>query len=209
MRPLPVIACAALAGVLVGCFWNQRPTVAAPVQDTFTSAKQMGLDRLPGQEANLILAGTEVPVELREVKKEGQMVVVLEAHGQIIEEERYVSDGDGFRFAGLSGETFDPPITLARFPMEVGKEWEWAGDACLGPICKPATGKVTSTEETLNLPGGVYRTVRIEVELVVDTGGKEKAARTLRFWVAPEHGIVRREFGFGSTREPRSHKSGS
>jgi hypothetical protein len=54
----------------------------------------------------------------------------------------------------------------------------------------------------LNLAGGPYATIRAHVALVLDTGSPEPAKRELMFWFVPKKGIIKRDFGAISTREP-------
>ncbi len=176
--------------------------------ERIADAAALGADKLPYTKARLILAGTEVPVEVQEVRSGESFVLRLVSHGEILEEERYESGPGGFRFLGGSGETFDPPIPLVRLPMTVGESWDWTGVAALGPTEKRATAKVTSGRERLNLASGVHDAIKVAVSLSVETSPQQTAKRELTFWIEPNRGVVRREFGAGSTREPRPRDSG-
>lgn len=160
-------------------------------------------DQLPYRDARLILSGTELPVEMSKTREGDVVVFHLLAHGEELETERYESDSAGFRFVGGSGETFKPAIPLVRYPLRVGETWEWAGQTALGPTEKPAKATITTQSERLNLASGVHNAIRVGVALRIETG-RHEAKRDLTFWIAPKAGVVRREFGAGSAREPRN-----
>lgn len=205
MRLLPLASIAALAGALTGCFLKQADQQQAgpPSGKTYAKIEDLGADKLPYTKAKLILAGTPLNVTMERVAKGEAIMFNLSAGEEVLETEHYTGDDHIFRFAGLSDETFTPAIPIARFPLTVGETWDWEGEASLGKNRKAAKASLATTSETVNLAGGVYECVVVTANLVVSSDGTD-SKRTLKFWIQPQKGIVKREFGFSSTREPRA-----
>jgi hypothetical protein len=199
----PAAAVAAAAFVLTAGLGCPQPSRQQPPSDRFDDAASLGADRLPADTADLILTGTRIPVELKG-RREGQSFVLeVLAHGEVVETETYVATDRQFGFASLSGESFEPPIPLVEYPFQVGDSRQWSGKAVLGPTGRPAKAAVTTSHEKLNLASGALSAIQVAVELEVVTGPKTTAGRRLTFWLVPQKGVVRREFGSSSLREPR------
>lgn len=205
MRAWTLAIIAAFAGALTGCLLKPTGAQQPLPQDgkSFAKADELGADQLPYEKARLILAGTPLNVTMSKRAKPDGVEFDIKAGEETLEVERYQLDDHGFRFSALSDETFVPPIPLARFPgFKTGETWDWSGQAGLGPNKKPATATLTSTWETVNLAGGVAECVVVSANLVVKSDGTD-SKRVLKFWIQPKKGIVKREFGYSSTREPR------
>jgi hypothetical protein len=171
---------------------------------TFASQDSITPDALPYTNARLLLAGTEVKVTMTRRASPGQVIFDLSARDVVLESEKYLSDDKAFSFVGLSDETFQPAIPLVVYPFSIGDDWTWSGTANLGPNSKPAEAKLTCLPEKLNLPGGVYDCVLVTADVIVQASRGVPSKRTLKFWFQPKSGLVKREFGFSSTREPAS-----
>jgi hypothetical protein len=65
-----------------------------------------------------------------------------------------------------------------------------------------ATSDITAKRETVNLAGGQFETILIDVKLSYTAGGTKPTQRALKFWFSPGKGLVKRELGMSSTREP-------
>ena len=66
-----------------------------------------------------------------------------------------------------------------------------------------ASATVSTSTETLRLTTtGSTPSVLVVVDLEIESGGQEPAKRKLRFWFVKDRGVVQRQFGIGSTREP-------
>lgn len=161
---------------------------------------------LPYTRGALVLAGTAVPVELAQTRSGNTLGLELRAHGKLVERERYIADGNGFRLQEASGETYDPPLPLLQFPMTVGQSWNWEGKVLSAGSSRPASATVVSSMEKLNAPGGPYDCVVVRVDLEIETGAGEPVKRALRLWFARGQGIVQREFGATSTRQPMAQQ---
>ncbi len=157
--------------------------------------------RLPYDKGSLILGGSAIPVDLERADEPVGFRFDLKAHGEVVEQEFYVLEKWGFLFRGVKGESYDPAIPLLRFPAAVGEQWTWGGKV-LGPDTHDAKADISTSGETLNLAGGRFDAIRVLVEMQIGSRVGPPAERKLVFWFVPEKGIVKREFGSISTREP-------
>lgn len=202
MRPRHATGIAAVALCASGCGLLGATPSGHSVQvrdlDSFRP------DTLPYREGSLILAGTRLPVELQERRKDGRFEIVVLAHGKAVEVETYRAENGQFLFESLSGESFAPPIPILRFPLRSNDSWDWTGEFRLGPTARPAKATVATQPETLNLASGSLQATRVDIALTVETSKATTAERGLKFWLAPKAGVVRREFGASSLREPRA-----
>lgn len=188
--------------LLAGCGEHAAETGQAQPAGRLLTAEQLNPRHLAFSQARLILGGTEVPVQLETEEDRGKLKVRVLAKGVVVEVEDYVLDANTFRFAGVGGEAFSPPITLLKFPMRSVGEWTWGGTIVSDPISRAAQARVVSSDETINTPAGQFEAVRVEVELAIDAGAPQKAERKLTFWFVPGQGLIKREFGASSTRVP-------
>lgn len=195
--------------VFLGCDKGKQLHAAEPSIDVarFASAADLGPETLPYEQGSLILAGTSVKVKLVEKREPNRVAFQIIAQDEMVEEEVYEYDQTGFRFAASnfpgSGEMFEPAIPLVRYPLDTGDSWEWKGNMSYAKRPYPASATITSASERLNLAGGQFNTVRIDVMLKVETGGGQVSDKKLIFWIQPKQGVVKRQFGGTSTREPR------
>jgi hypothetical protein len=127
--------------------------------------------------------------------------------GVEIEREVYRVDSGGIFLESLgtgSGDQFDPPLTLIRFPAKKGDSVEWEGTYRYGNI-RAVEAKATSTTQTeqVSLATGSAEAIRVTVELELSDGSPNPAKRKLEFWFVNGSGPVKRDFGLNQTREPR------
>lgn len=153
-----------------------------------------------------ILTGSPVVTEVKTEKSVGQVQFDFLLYGTALDEEIYVYDDTFFRYVGSRIEEFDPGIPLLKFPFTVGDKWDWSGVYKTGGTERKAGAAIATSAEKLTTVGGEFSTVRVDVELSLESGAPESAKRKLTFWCAPKRGIVRREFQFGTTREPTPPK---
>jgi hypothetical protein len=160
-------------------------------------------DALPGKTSDMVLAGTRIPVQIV-TKHDGQeFMIELRAHGQTFEQERYVDGPTAFSFHGTSDETYVPDIDLVRFPMHVGDSWDWSGTVSSGGISRKASAEVKTSPKSLYFGDASAQAIEVEVDLsLFSQGEKLPASRKLKFDFVPGQGILRREFGDASVREP-------
>lgn len=210
MKTATLILAGVGAGIVAGCYLEKGGKSSDPGQVTgrqYVNEQSLQPAALPYKQTRIIMGGLEVPAEMSRKVEGKQVTFEITAKGEVLEQEHYENDDTGFRFASLSDESFNPPIPIIRYPFTVGEKWEWSGTAGLGQNIKQATAVVTSTQETLNLVTGVADCVRVTADLEVATGGPGKSKRPLKFWIEPGKGIVKREFAYSSTREPRPKTS--
>jgi hypothetical protein len=155
----------------------------------------------PGDEAILLLGGVRIPVKVARKEEDGRIMILLEAHGQVIDEEYYLQTAEGFLLVRAGEETYDPPVPLLRPQMRTDETWQWSGSMTAGQA-RPASAKVTNSVETLFVGGESLPAVRVDVGLEFESGGPAPAVRTLSFWFAKDRGLLKREFGSHSSRVP-------
>ncbi len=153
--------------------------------------------------AKLKIGEIEIPVEIVQTTKGEEMTIEISAHGQVFENETYQIGDKSFDLLDVAGEHYEPKLPLLRFPMRIGETWDWTGRMTAGEEPHKATATITSTSDSVLLPGsGSTDTVLVIVDLSIESGGPTPANRKLRFWFAKDKGLVKRQFGIGSSREP-------
>ena len=170
----------------------------------FAQASELKPETLPYEEGYLVLAGTQIPMGIEEVRENGKLTFKIKTNGALIEDETYEFDETGFRFVAGPGVAFSPAIPLIRYPVKSGETWKWAGTMAQSDVSYQATADITAKNETLNIPAGQFETLYVEVNMRLEVGTPEPAIRLLKFWFVPNQGVFRREFGASSTREPRT-----
>lgn len=189
---------AAAGAALIGCACSKAPGGSGP---SLRDAQVFKPDATPGEKAKLVLAGTELPVEVKRRMDGKEVVLELWAHGEIVQQERYLSSPEAFSLVMAGGERYEPALTLLKFPMEIGDAWEWKGKLSAGDIQREATAKITTSSMQVYVPEPESG-VKVTVDMSLDSGAPTPAKRTLTFWFVEGRGVVKREFGSGSTREP-------
>ena len=152
--------------------------------------------------AELKLADIEIPVEVSQKLNGKEMTVELLSYGQVFEKEIYRAEDDSFCLVDAAGEKYTEPLPLLKFPMNVGDGWRWTGTMTSGSEPHKASARVSTSTEQLLLPSGPAESVLVVVDLEIDGGSPTPATRKLRFWFAMGKGLVKRQFGIGSSREP-------
>jgi len=198
-----VTALVAYLAVVGGCQTDQR-AIPQQLDTTVADVLQLKPDVLPYAKANLILAGTLVPVEMARKVDGTKITFTLTAHDEVIEEEVYELLKEKYSILDLAGETYKPALPILQFPLKPGDVWQWKGEMVAGGIARPASAKVTIGDDKLNLATGVYQTLKSTVELEMPSGGPTPAKRVLAFWFVKEKGMIKRDIAASSTREPRA-----
>jgi hypothetical protein len=209
MRAGQWIACGFCCAIMVSC----RPSTTevekrATVEGDgalVESVRDLDPGALPGEEAQLVYGGTKVPVTL-DLDKEGNRITLrILAHGEPSDVEIYEEGENRFSLVNAAGESYNPPIDLLRFPFRVGSTWDWSGTMTSGGLSKKARAKVETTNERLFKDTVPMEAVKVAVRLEIDANPPDgpSAKRDLAFWFSPGKGVVRREFGPASIREPR------
>lgn len=207
MRTPLAAACVAACLLLAGCPAPKTSNGSAPAPNpaeprTWPIA-DLGLDKPAPAEMDLMLRGTKYEVESSQTAKEGGIEIAILVRGEELEREKYELDSTGFRYLGSASETFRPAIPLVRGNLTAPDQWDWAGQLDFAGQKLPAKATVTSVSDTLNLPGGPFDSIKVQVALEVRENSDQPAMRTLTFWIAKGQGIVKRDFNDSSTRQPR------
>lgn len=188
-----------LTSLLIGC--NAKSGGGSGPEIATSAALNPGA-MLP-KAANLKIGEIDMPVEVQQTVKGSEIKLDLVAHGQVFETEGYVLSDKSFDLVDAAGEHYEPKLPLLKFPMKVGDTWSWAGEMTAGQEPHKATATVTSTNDSVLLPGlGTTDTVLVVVDLSIESGGPTPANRKLRFWIANGKGVIKRQFGVASSREP-------
>ena len=164
--------------------------------------KSFAADMLPYENAALILAGKPLPVKMSSKRSGEVLIFKLDAFGQTVEEEVYRLSDRSFSVERVSDELYDPPIPLIEYPAHSGERYEWAGEMVSGEQSRQAKANIELLGDRLNMFGGQFESLHVMVNLQMESGGPDPAVRTMSFWFVPGKGMVKREFGFSSTREP-------
>ncbi len=214
------IAAASLLLGLTACVNNGQssaaPTNPSRIAATYQTARELKPNVAPPEFANLILSGTPIPVRLQEVRSGNSLTLdwLADPDGETggdpvqVESEKYTFSDSYFAFAGTEHEQYDPPISLVKYPFEVGTPSDWAGLVIVGKIKTKATAEITSEAETLNLAVGNIDTVAVTVQISFE-GESAPKTRQLKFWFQPGAGVIKRELWSSSTREPRPEPGGN
>ena len=167
------------------------------------SIDDMRPDAQPGKTADLVLAGTAYPVTLRQTRNAGRVELDLISHGEVLESERYEIGSQSFSLLDAAEEHFLPALPLLRFPLTIGENWTWTGTMTTGRIPRPATASVAISTADLFAGGASHDTVKAMVDLSFEANpGRAPLKRQLSFWFDPNDGLIQREFGTASVRQP-------
>lgn len=196
---LVVSASLLLVGASCGTSGTDKPD-QPPSQSVVIDTAE--LSRLPYEKGEIVILGTPVPVTVKVESKEDGFSIISLVEGSPYEEEHYTISGRALRFAGTDAESFTPPIPLTAQPFEVPGSWTWTGKMKFAGKVFEASADAKSSRETLNLPGGPFDCVRIDLDLLMKDPSGSMAKRKLNFWLTEEDGIVKREFASSSTRQP-------
>jgi len=149
------------------------------------------------------IAEIDIPVEVVQSDQGGDLKLQLEAYGQVFEREQYKYDDKSFNLVDAAGESYEPPLPLLKFPMRVGDTFTWKGRMTAGTAPHEAEAKISiSTDKLIGTATGPQECILVVVDLSIESGASKPATRKLRFWFVKDKGLLKRQFGIGSTREP-------
>ena len=161
-------------------------------------------DALFAPKAVLEYGGMKADVVMGRTQTEAKVSFSLVAHGQTFETETYLLTANEFSFVSID-EVFEPPIVLFRSKMPIGEKWDWSGTLSSGGRSHVAKAQITTASEQLFLKNaGQQDTLKVQVDLSIESGGPKPAARKLIFWFVNGRGIVQREVGTATIRRPES-----
>lgn len=198
----PIWLWAVLAVLLAGVgmlAWNRfRPAESEDELAPFEKINVVG-----NPMATLTLAGTAVPVTLNAEQSGNQFSLALFADGKEADREVYQISPAGVNLVAISGDRFLPPLPLVQTPGALGEKLEWQGRVASVGATDPAKATSLAMREELNVSGGPFSSVRVDVALRIEPEGGTPRERDLVFWIVENKGIVKRQITGISTREPR------
>lgn len=164
-------------------------------------AQEIGASLAPTGPAVLSLAGVPMSISIVGKKVGDDIIVEAHRHGSIVDREVYTVSDKSVSLKEAAGETYEPPIPLVKFPMSTGDGWDWSGSAAAGSETKEAVAEVTTESAKVAEKGGNVPAFKATVELDL-TMKDGPVRRRLAFWFVEGRGVLRREFGDESVREP-------
>lgn len=198
-----------MAGVIAfGCHpeGNVTATKEPPV-GTMMTRKDLMPDTPPPRSARLTYGSPPaIPVTVQTFRRNDDYRIDMLAHGELFDSEAYKLNSECFALSEGAGEEFNPPIPILQFPMNVdGGQWSWAGTLSSERDPHPAKATIVSKTEELTFGQSSVWTVQIDVNIKLE--GSESslpANRKLKFWFGKGYGLIKRQFGNISIREPSS-----
>lgn len=163
--------------------------------------KQIQPDTPPSEPSELSLGGTHLPVKILSHSEKGRLSFQMVAHDVVVDKEAYDVQSDKFSLLSMGDESVEPALPLLKSPMHIGDKWTWEGKITSGNP-HPTKAVISSRADKLYVADKQLDAIVVEVNLAMESGGPAPAERRLSFWVVPGKGIVKREFGSGSVRQP-------
>jgi len=158
----------------------------------------------PPQKAVLSLDGVKVPVRVKVEKDSKNFTINLYTHDELFDFEKYVVQDGSFSLSEGALETYQPAIPLLVFPFAfAGPSREWQGTLSGDSGPHPAHASVDVAKDDIVWNGSSSQAIRVTVVIFLDdVHNSAVARRTMEFWFAPGHGLLKRDFDNASIREP-------
>jgi len=151
----------------------------------------------------LKLANVEIEAEAKMQTEGTTRTIMISKDGVPIEEEVYEVTTQQIAIKSMgTGETFEPPLPLIKFPMSVGDTFDWDGKIVFAGHELIGKAKIVTSRDTPDLATGPRETLKVSVELELSDGSPKPAKRRLDYWFAEGVGPVRRDYG-NQVRTPR------
>lgn len=146
----------------------------------------------------LLVGATKIPVDVEQKIAPDKVVERINSHGEEFEEEQYHLSNNGLDLIKASDAVFTAPLPLLKFPASAGQTSTWSGVVQEGATTRAATAEVVSSADELktNPP---LETIKVTVNLSLNSGGPVPAKRKLEFWFS-RAGLIKRAFDLGTTR---------
>ena len=182
---------------MIGCDHIHTSVVTSPPAYASRIDEFLPLDA--GQvDGQFTVDGTKTNYTLK-TKTEGTVVSFQAlSEGTMIDEEVYDFQGNTIVLKKAVGENFMPPMTLIKFPLEVGSQYQWQGKLCCEMDSLDAHAAVTTSTDFVSLKDKSEDALKVEVNLTFGSGGTRK----LSFWFVKGKGILKTEM-YKTIREPK------
>lgn len=159
-------------------------------------------DAKPGKQGELTLGGTLLPVQILSQKHDNLFEIDSLSHDVVVAKEVYQDRMDTFSLEAVGDEIMIPPIPVLRSPMKVGDSWTWQGH-CIGQADHTAKATIASRSDKIYSGLSELESVVVEMDLQIEVPNST-AQRRFVFWFVPGKGLLKREFGSASVRQPLS-----
>ncbi len=183
---------------MVGCGCHRGPT--EPESRALFGRAELAANSSPPRKAKLILAGTEIPIEIETEHDGTKLQLILKKNDEVFEEESYLDLNDSFLFSEGGGETYDPPIPLISYPGVEGKVTKWEGEV----EGVKSSAQVVGKRIRYYFASAPLDALEVRVNITIWESADKSSTRELMFIIAPEKGVLQRSFGTASVREPIS-----
>ncbi|HEY3782053.1 MAG TPA: hypothetical protein VGL56_13290 [Fimbriimonadaceae bacterium] len=147
----------------------------------------------------IAIGQTTIPVEVKQAVAGGISSVSILSHGEELENEQYRVTDEEMDLVKTSDDTFTPPVPLMHFPASMGQTETWSGNVQEGATTRSATATIAISDAKLHEGGIPLDTLKVTVNLAINSGAPVPAKRTFEFWFGGGK-LVKRVFGSGTTR---------
>ena len=118
---------------------------------------------------------------------------------KVIQTEVYRSDDKGISRVSSGAGILNPPFPVVQYPMAADKKWKWTGTVNAGGKEFHGDSEIsTSGPETLKLPAGEFKAIRVHSELTLTLEDGKKVAFPNDYWFAPGVGLVQQKAKLGN-----------
>ncbi len=166
---------------------------------------ELNPDTDPPSHAQLMyIAPPLIPVDVKTERKGQSFTINLYDHGELFDFEKYVSNEEGFFVSQAAGEDYVPPLPILLFPINVGgPALSWRGTLSSELSPHPASASIQVWADKVTVGDAAVATIRSDVEITIEAHDHSQSTeRRLTFWFQPGKGLIKRQFGTTSAREP-------
>lgn len=163
------------------------------------SKQDLHMDSAGQKREQLTIGQTTLSIVADQTVSNGNVTINISADGEPVESERYVVTDSDLQLQTGSDATFEPPLPILKIPSGAGQNWTWSGTMEEGQRKRQASATVSTSSKGLELNGAEQPCIVSQVRLSIDNGTPVPAQRVLTFWFS-KNGLVKREFGMGTTR---------
>jgi hypothetical protein len=192
----------------LGCLLLGCTQVSNTIGDKIQSGSELFPSSVKGGPVTLVLGGIDIPAITQISSNDSTREIRVIANSEEIESEVYKVTEQEIALShigigkALGGETYNPPLTLVKFPMSVDGKVEWRGKLLIGDREFDASAVTVSKREQISLPTGTLETLHLQATLKISDGASMVSERKFEFWFGMGLGPVKRDFG-NQVRIPR------
>ena len=150
------------------------------------------------EKANFWADGTLTDYKLKTVSTGDRVTFQAISNEKVVDEESYIVRDGSILLARAAGEDFIEPVTLLKFPLSLGDQYDWQGKIVCNQEKIDCTAKVTTSTDFVTFRFKSQDAVKVEVNLKLN----KRVQRKLSFWFVKGMGILKTEIG-KNVREPK------